>query len=182
MNKYIITILYFTILISCKKKCEDEQGLLTTEERSWLSYSGGEKLIFKSNNNQYDTLNVSDRIEYNTAVSHGSSGDCHPKQQSIVCRIVSHPPVLMDLTTYHKNQWSPTGKAFILTGGSVFNFLDYNPQNNILINGKTYNDVYIMNVDTSLFISKQIWCIYYTKQKGILRYDLTQGEYWEKIN
>jgi hypothetical protein len=184
MNKLcylIIFVAFLTFICSCNKKCEDEEGKLTVEELSWIPYSGGETLIFKGNNNQTDTLKVDDNVIYNTPVTGMNSSSCEPKQQSMICKI-SGSMRAMDISTNHKNEWSPDGKPYILTSVAVFNFMDYNPQSNILINGITYNDVYIMNVDTSLFTNKNIWRIYYTKQNGILRYDLTHGEQWEKIN
>ncbi|MFI5220414.1 MAG: hypothetical protein ACHQNT_13095 [Bacteroidia bacterium] len=180
MKNLIIIISAFIFFASCKKnECEDAEGNLTAEELSWLSYAGGESIEFKSNNNLRDTFYVGNKTNYDYLVS--SSG-CNAHQQSISCKIQNHATTSFVIWTKHKNEWSPEGKALIATSSDVFVFSDYSPQNNILINGNIYNNVYVMAVDTPAPNPKHIWRIYYTKQTGILRYDFTQGEQWEKIN
>ncbi|MEP7264758.1 MAG: hypothetical protein ABI772_09675 [Bacteroidota bacterium] len=181
-QKAVIIIFSILCIISCKKKCEDEEGLLTADELSWFSYAEGQTLIFKSNGNELDTFTVSAKTTYDTPVSHGSSGSCDPRQQSMFYVIKDNYLTGFNVSSYHNNEHTPDGRAFIITTDAVFNFTDFSPQNNILVNGNTYNDVYIMKTDTVNY-DPRIWCIYYTKQNGILRYDLTNGGgQWEKIN
>src|SRR4051812_37185603 len=106
MYRLFFTIFLLIIFTSCKKSCGDEDGLLTADELSWLPYNGGETRIFKSNSNKFDTLLVSPKETYHTPVSHGSAGSCHPKQQSILCRVGSTLTV-MDMGSNHKNGWAP---------------------------------------------------------------------------
>lgn len=172
-RKLLIVCICFSI-ISCKKKCEDEEGLLTADELSWFSYAEGQTIVFRSDSNELDTFTVSSKVTYNTPVSHGSKGSCDPEQQYMFYNIGNGILNGFSVNSYHNNEHTPDGRAFIMTTDAVFNFTDFSPRNNVMVNGNTYNDVYIMTTDTVNY-SVRVWQIYYTKQNGILRYDLTKG-------
>ena len=90
------------------------------------------------------------------------------------------------LTAIHSNQWFIDNNSDISYSANYkivdFVFADFTPQNNVLVNGNNYNNVYIMTCDTSKLTNPNVWRIYYTKQNGILRFDVTQGLQWERIN
>jgi len=55
-------------------------------------------------------------------------------------------------------------------------------QNNSMINGNTYNNVYVMQVDTATISTNIAWRFYYTKENGLLRSDLKERGNWEWVN
>jgi hypothetical protein len=181
MKKLLLFIFILISFVCCKKDCEDVDGNLTPAERSWFSYSGGEILIFKSNLNLIDTCHVgSENSQYN--LGYQQKEDACEHHQQMVSYKIDNSHFYFLLSVSHHNEWNPSGTAAINVQYRNFIFTDFTPQNNVLINGILYNNVYIMTTDTNGFSSQAVWRIYYTKLKGILKYDLTQGEQWVKIN
>ena len=186
-NFLIIILSVFIFITSCKKKekdCVDVEGDLSTEELSWLSYSGGEVLIFKSNVNLTDTFHVANKDCFYNVGYHESEDPCQHHQQCCSVQALNYHYVFT-IGACHYNQWNRDGSVYL--GYSQFEpfiFTDYTPQNNILINGHYYNDVYVMSTDTTSanFHAPGIWRVYYTKQNGVLRYDVTQSQFYERIN
>jgi hypothetical protein len=59
-----------------------------------------------------------------------------------------------------------------------YRFSNYTPQNNIIINGVTYNNVYVISMDTVGHASPAVWQVYYTQAKGILQFNSGGGHTW----
>lgn len=181
--KIFIPLIFLSVtLFSCEKKCSSTTGLLTQDELSWISYSGGEVLIFKSQQNVIDTIHIGNKIISSSA---GTSEDhpCTHPFQSVAVNISDFLDIVnLRLYNSHNDQWNSGAPSIEDSYGEHgFLFLNFTPQNNISINGNIYNSVYVMNIDTSTFTSPTIWKIYYTKANGILRYDFTKnGGVWEK--
>lgn len=170
-------------LFSCERKCTSTDGILTNNELSWVSYTGSEILVFKNLQGITDTLRVGSRLIQNNA---GTTEDnpCKHTYQSLSIDI--NDQAYLDLVSFgitisHHDTWNH-GQASVNQGSHTFSLTDFTPQNNILINGNLYNSVYIMSIDTSGFSVPAVWKIYYTKSGGILKYEFTQGDVWEKIN
>ena len=183
MKTLLSAISLILLLSSCTKDtCEDKYYYLTNDEISWLSYSGGEVLIFKSNDGLYDTSKVSNRI-LNYEGKHIFESKCSELYQnglinipladsgfSIVVKHIDNSASII-LPIPHTNSYFQFAK-----------FSDFSPQNNISINGTTYNNVYVMNLDTTNFLQPTVWRIFYTKQNGILKFDITKGQNWTRVN
>jgi hypothetical protein len=182
MKKIIVFALLSLTLYSCGKKCTSTSGLLTSDELSWIPYSGGEKLIFKNQNANIDTLYVGQRI---VGTNSGTTEDhpcTHPHQEIDISTSDFLSTASFGIYIAHGDQWNYGGaKGIDANGVSSFQFTNYTPQNNISINGNIYNSVYVMNIDTSTYTVPTIWKIYYTKANGILKYEFTKnGGVWEK--
>jgi hypothetical protein len=178
---------------SCEKTktCQDKYAYLNSNELSWLSYSGGEVLVFKNNFGIYDTTTVSNR-EFSFAGEHAPSDPKHECSNLYQIGSVklnwSDSAFVIGVSHYDQDHTENNNSASIgidlnyLNGSFQFaRFSDITPQNNITINGSIYNDVYVMNIDTTYYSKPTVWRIYYTKQHGILKFDVTQGQEWVKI-
>jgi hypothetical protein len=193
--KYTLVCLLIELLISsCEKDktCHDKYAYLNPDELSWLSYSGGEVLIFKSNDGIYDTTTVTNR-NFSFAGEHSPSDPKHECtnlyqigsieinwRDSSFAIFVSHYD---QDHAQNKNSASIGLGLNYLDGYFQFGrFSDLSPQNNISINGSIYNDVYIMSIDTTYYLQPTIWRIYYTKQEGLIKFDVTHGQEWIIVN
>ncbi len=56
---FSLSFLLLIVFVSCYKQCYRE---LSDEEKSRLGFKPGEKIIFKSNLNQFDTLEINSEI------------------------------------------------------------------------------------------------------------------------
>lgn len=171
-------------ITSCgEKKCEDPDanGYVNAEEETWLSYTPGEMLIFRRDIILVDTFWVGNRIS--EASPKQQIGDpCIYSQETLKCPISNRHGRDFELSVSHQNKYYVGSAGIVYDQQHMLKFSDYSPQNNIIIHGNTYNSVYIMTRDTTSFQSPDVWRFYYTKQNGILRFDITQGQQWERIN
>ena len=138
-------------------------------------------------------INLKDTFQVGNPTHNGSNGHsdypCQHHQDAIYYKISNAQNNLdFRIDVSHNAQWNP-GVAGISASvldsnfsrfNSSFIFSNFSPQNNIVINGQTFNNVYIMTRDSANFYG--VWKIYYTKANGILRYDFSHGDYWEKNN
>src|SRR5690242_5264269 len=78
MKNTLSLFLIALLLSSCEKSktCHDKYAYLNSDELSWLSYAGGEVLIFKSDDGIYDTTTVTSRY-FSFAGEHAPSDPKH---------------------------------------------------------------------------------------------------------
>jgi hypothetical protein len=183
MMKKIILILFIPFLFTaCRKPCEDSHNNCTPEELSWLAYYDAETIIFKRNDGVLDTIQVSQRHFHDVELSHASQdGQVCAKFLQIASHSLMGKHIIANIQVFGDNFQSP-----LLTLDTNINFnLEVTLQNNIIINGVTYNNVYIPSTDTLHFAQltyPKPWRAYYSKYSGLLRIDYTNGVFWEKIN
>src|ERR1035437_1858033 len=194
MKNAIIIFITCLLFVSCKQECNDDPNLTTTE-LSWLSYNGGEVLIFKSNSGLYDTAKIQNRvIGLYSCQTHSPSQCKHQTQEASVSGDFNIQDFNFEIHVGHLNSdCSGCGNYPYLTRYNPDNglyFSNFNPVNNIVINNISYNNVYILTEDTTHWISQpiseqgatDIWKIYYTQQNGILEFDYWHGLSWIRIN
>ena len=171
--KIFIIILFFTSFLSCKRECK-EDGSLTPDESAWISYVGGEQLIFRSNLGDTNYVTVDNVEIYFSPI--GEDGNCPRTQQN---KLVTVSPFQIAIRHGYA-YWSGISEGNM----DPFFFKDYPSQNNIVVNGNSFNNVFVMTKDTTGWYpaSKSVWKIFYTRQNGILKYFVTGGTAWEKIN
>lgn len=171
--RIFILILFFTSFLSCKKKCDDH-GTLTADESAWIPYSGGEQLIFRSNIGDTSYLTVGSVNIWERPV--GEDGMC---PRSIQTKYVDVGTFGIGISHLY-NQYS----GISVGNFEYLKFENYPLPTDVIINGVTCKDVYVMAYDTTKHSStpQYAWKIYYSRQKGILKYDVTGGKSWEKIN
>jgi hypothetical protein len=177
-------IVMCSVFISCGQECQDDPNL-NAQDLSWISmYSSDQLLHFKSDTGSIDTL----IITFDDLTMGNSDNGCIYKDQNDIVSanffdgsFSSVGNQIFDINIQHGNKYYyslqfPHGVPSLaqLNG---HNFSDYTPQNNIVINGISYNGVYVMpnyNIPNNF--------IYYTKQNGVIAYDDNNGHQWVKIN
>jgi hypothetical protein len=182
MKKFIILFLIPVLFADCGKRCEDEYETCTSKDLSWLCYYGHETLIFKRNDGIYDTLTASERDFRFTQLYPALHDNIHcGKYGQSVSVTISGKHIRASLETL-----SFDAPRIYIDSGQIYGLGGRTPENNIVINGLSYNDIYISNNhDTSQLAAlsyPKIWRIYFNKYFGLLRMDCTKGLYWEKIN
>jgi hypothetical protein len=194
MKNALVIFIFCLLFVSCKQECNDDPNL-TSSELSWLSYNGGEVLIFRSNSGLYDTVYIQNKnIDLNSCQTNSSSKCQHQTQEASISGNFKIQPFYFEIHVGHINSdcsgcgYYPYLTRYIPDNGLYFS--NFSPVNNIVINNITYNNVYILTVDTAHWIPQpiseqdatDIWKIYYTKQNGILEFDYWHGLSWVRIN
>lgn len=188
INQYLIAILIF-LAISCKdKNCYRD---LTVQEMRGLVYNDGEKIIFKSNTGLIDTATAK---TYN-AEKIESSEDC--KDYGIRYRR------LLDFSNRFPDSLFMTGdtshykavfgvelvKPEIKNENFIYPIISFygnfqfneNQKGTYTINNKQVSGVY--KIDSQINIAQfRVNTIYYSYDYGLLRIDLKNGDYIERIN
>lgn len=182
--KFLYYFIILTFIISCKKekKCEDVEGYLNSEEKSWLQFNEGEKWIFKNNLNETDTFIVGKTDSVLSLGYRQSEDPCehHSRQFNIRFHSNKHS-INYRLGVFH--QYQSSNKHLEATG--IFYFNDYSPSNGITINSITYNNVYtfVFQKDTTIINSSSfVWKTLYNKEKGVIQFFQKGGIIWTRIN
>jgi len=161
MKKYLIIVFGMILIGGCSKDCQDDSDL-TADELVWLNcYTDGQTAIFKSNTGLYETLKVSKFTEYNH--TNYEQGNC--QHQCQIAQGESGGPVIN--VTHYNQYWT---ESYSPPNIGQYKFSNYVPQNNVIINGVTHNNVYVMD------------STYYTKLDGVLAFPGYPGVEWYKIN
>lgn len=195
--KKIISIIFISVLFStCKKRdtpppCQDDLNL-TADDLSWNPYTNGEIIVFKSNTGLYDTGKIRSWVGFSDGGK--DANGCEHLTQILNVDIDSfqiNTGKIFELFVGHYNKWMngpfPNDAEYYGFysggyGGSGATLSNLTPQNNIIINSITYNNVYIISKDTTQNTNPQdIWRMYYTKQQGLLEFDCWHGLSWFKI-
>jgi hypothetical protein len=183
MKKYIVLLLIPMLFNGCMKKCKDQHDNCTPEELSWLPYQGGETFIFKSNDGVFDTTTAGERHYFDNQLSEGSmDGRQCARYFQTVSQCLSGKVIDVDIEALALESQGP---RIYNEGYPIMNIDKFPPQDNVTVNGITYNSVYIPYIDTTHFALStysNLWKVYFTKQKGLIRLDFTKGVFWERIN
>ncbi len=163
----------------CQPKCEDDPNL-TADELSWINcFRNGQMLIFKSDTGSYDTAIIYKKVEITgtLADSKGCPHSCQAGSVFLDGLKLNHG---FGIFVSHYNQWYPNNQNSAKISYDIINsgirFSNNTPQNNVAINGNTYNNVYILSgLPGPAFID-------YTKLNGVLSFDDYNGHRWVKIN
>ena len=190
MKKILFLSVVIFIFSGCKKPCRDEFNL-SDSDKEWLVYEKGENLIYKNSSGVLATdIVISKAISYGVDKYSGSIGDCekHYQQGTIEfsgdtkfknLSIVGHQSTPNPPYIYMENYG--TGKTY-----SYFFFISLGDttQDQVLINGQYYDNVYIVTVEDSsqILYDNYPWKLYFNKQKGILKFEEKNGETWERNN
>jgi|ERR1035437_3994462 hypothetical protein len=180
MKKILLLVFVWVMVEGCGPKCQDDPDL-TIDELSWVNcYSNRQILIFKSDSGSIDTLIAKKHIDSNNQRT-DNNGCIHNYQNAVVAIDSNSGGTLFNIRVQHGNKYYPYSGSY--TGGLAFAGIDAyqnfglssysfpTPQNNALINGTYYNNVYVM-----------LSGIYYTKQNGIISFNDNNGVQWIKIN
>jgi hypothetical protein len=164
MKRYLIIVFGMILIGGCEPKCQDDPNL-TAADLSWVPYTKGQVLIYKSNSGLYDTVVVDSSINY-------SIGGINGNNCQHVLQYAKYDVGNISIFVTHYNKYAVNTSVFSV---DIRYYNDYEisnltPQNNIVLNGNTYNNVYVVD------------SIYYTKQKGIIAFQGNPGVQWVLIN
>jgi hypothetical protein len=164
MKNLIFIIFAFCLIVSCEPKCTDDPNL-TSDELSWLPYTNGQMLIYKSDTGSFDTAYV--QTLFTTGDCVNDNNGCTHCYQIGGDRIKFNNGSEIDISVEHYNKWFPDNlnSAFMYE-----KFSNVTPQNNIILNGNSYNNVYI------------IGGVYYIKGYGVIAYTTYGVTKWVRIN
>lgn len=173
------SLVFISLLVmffySCKKKsCYRD---FTDEDKKQLVYSGGETIVFKSNINFVDTIFCS-LIAKNNGVMINHCGE--EDRQSLRLCISNSGSILglggccLSVLQPYADEGPPKPKLDLYG-----NFNDWQMPKAITINNKQVANVYRIN---SPGPGHYFNCIYWSFDYGILRFDKSNGEVWERVN
>lgn len=189
-NLLRIIILLTAIIIffnSCKRDCYRD---LTTEEMNRLAYSGGEQIIFKLNTGLIDTATAivqnSEQIDEDSkckdyGIRYRRFLDFSKNFPDSIFKTddTSHYKAGMSIQIYKPKKKE---KSFIYPEISFYGSYNFESaaKINLVVNGSTLSEVYALPVQeaTHFNVSK----IYFSFQYGLVRIDLVNGNYLERIN
>jgi len=182
LSSFCAIFLFLISVFSCKRDCDYSDENCTDEELSWISYNGGEALIFKNNFGNIDSTVVSQRVSTMERGGHEYEDPCTYLYQKIYLEIpLKHDLLKMSVSHYNAEFYYNANSAGIYNNSTTFYFSNYSPVQTFDLNGKIYNDVFIM-ADTTIISTNSLFRIYYTKLDGIIGYDYNGGEQWVRIN
>ena len=174
--RYLCLLFICFVIVSCRKK-ECDPGYLDAAEKAWIMYGGGQQVIFFSSSlQQHDTAVASDPIfEFGAGGYSQGQDDCGPHgtqygEQSLTFHSGNRP-----MNLYVDHDYNRLGTSAILnnclipeeTSGSMY------------INGHNYNDVRIIEMDSSVCADQYVWRYYLNQEFGILKFDRKNGPSWE---
>jgi hypothetical protein len=169
--------------ISCKKE-DDCSGCpqLSNEELNFICYNQGDKVVFKNDStNIFDTLTIYIKVINPTFCS----DPCNKPNGSVIANFsFSHLLKSGGIGIQSHNETPEIG--FDGPSYNSYNFpLSGNTQT-VTVNSTTYNDAYIVQVDSTTINHngdqlKVPWKIYYSKSKGFVRFFMVNGQTWSKL-
>lgn len=184
INFLILPLVCLLLFEGCGRRCSyNPSPDLTSEELSWMPYVNGQILIFQSDTGSVDTVNV--ETLRGGHLKQEVEDPCDVGYQAIGADIYTRGGVLQIYVAHYYPDYPQNYNSASINSSR---FSDASIQNNCVINGTAYNNVYVMNLNstwTSLFGGNNIdgpVKVYFTKQNGILRFDCANGHYWVKIN
>jgi len=197
MKKLLFFIFLTLIEMSCSQK-----SCLSTVDYEWMPYKGNERLEFVSNSGNTDTIFI---LKKDTIWSYPDAQSPVGLQCEVVRVFCRHTDSVVqdksirylenDFCSIRKNKNNHAVLSIsLLTKNATFyqiGLIDLdslNKQSPIIFKTKQkqYNDVYIINSkdyagsfhERADFVTK----LYWSKSKGLVRYDKKNKIYWELIN
>ena len=179
------------ILISCSCKCIKTN--LTKDEKQWFSvYKKGQKIIFKSNLGNLDTLSVTDKYE-----SYGNK-DCNCNEVGTIQNNMMN--IDLQSKICHNNSYCISGISISKDQIDQKCFPSFNifglyfsqihketlPTEQWLIlktSGKKCSHVYIFEdgINAKNYGNNYLKSFYWDKKEGLIRYDTSEGEVFELL-
>lgn len=172
-----VCMVIFSLLLhsSCKEDCDP--GNLDNEERAWITYFGGEQIIFFSSQLQtYDTAYATTpHYEFYAGGYSQGQDDCGPHgteggDQQLVFVNGNFQFVI---GAYH--DYGRMGTSASLNGNQI-------PEDGVgsmVILGHTYTDVRVIQLDSSACADQYIWRYYLNQEYGVLKFERKNGPSWE---
>ncbi|MBL0032849.1 MAG: hypothetical protein IPP27_11995 [Bacteroidetes bacterium] len=88
----------------------------------------------------------------------------------------------LSVSHFNYGNYYNENSAKLVAGNKEFKFSDFQPQQNIQVGSRTYNDVYVMESDPNHTSDYAVSKVYYTRNDGILGWNIKNGEEWGKVN
>ena len=169
------------IQISCKKDNCKDCSQLSNEELSFICYNQGDKVVFKNDiMNIMDTLLITykytERLYCNSTYC-GENGAIFANFTFSYLLNGGGIGILWhgDIPKFGFSGPNTTDYDFPLSGNTQ----------TVTINTIAYNDVYVVQMDSTSIASeykvKIPWKIYYSKSKGLIRLYMVNGQTWSKL-
>jgi hypothetical protein len=148
-------------------------------------YQVGNLLIYKSDQNYLDTfkvLEVSSNFRFLSYEGYcKEKGDYYENIQVVFSNKVDsvnnlgwikHSYYVIDASDNYMTEidWIDNKFEGFVYSGAV---------TSMLINSKTYTNVYMFTKDTTIITSNKMYKLYLSKKYGVIRYEFKNGTYWE---
>ncbi|MGD0709545.1 MAG: hypothetical protein ABR968_00020 [Bacteroidales bacterium] len=167
--------------LSCKKD-ECSGCYLTNDQLAFLIYTKGQKVIFKN-----DSTNILDTL-YAEGTAWGYSACSDPCNEQSGSAQVNFTFSNLNESQFWINagQGSSSYPFIQFFGKSDYTFFINPPTQIVTVNGTTYNDVYLAQIDSTNIDShgeklKVPWKIYYSKSVGFVRFYMMNGQTISKL-
>lgn len=197
MSKLLFLIVLTLIEISCSRK-----NRLSKADYEWMPYKGNEILVFVSNTGNVDTIFI---LKKDTIWGYPDAQSPFGLQCEIVSAFCRHTDSVIqgksirylesdffsiekDTNNHAVLRVGLTTKDAVFYRICLIDLDSLNKRPPVILKTKQnqYNDVYIINSEDYLgsfqkrndFVSK----IYWSKSKGLIRYDKKNEIYWELVN
>ena len=180
-----IIIVLFVILIEgcCMGSKRDVYYEFNSDEMSWQIYKLNDTLLFENQiGTQKKYIVLSIKKDTLPEMDKFGSG-CDIKHRSMITTSFARihdsltPPVLAGEITFEK---SSSGFYIQMHWESVYGYsLQDNSKDTLTIDGFKYTDLHTAKVDTTQY-KLDIWRWFYSKSKGITRFDASIGDVWTR--
>lgn len=190
--------IYFSavlFLVSCNRTIR-----LSDEDYSWMPYKGSETLVFKSNTGNIDTIFFvrKDTLwgypdpalstkKYEEVAIFSKHSDAHllNNQRLLENYFLKIKKTMSKKAELQIDLSAKDAKFYRLNSIKIDSLSNINPIS-FTTSYNQYNDVYIINAggytdsfqDRSNYVTK----VYWSKSKGLIRYDKKNNMYWELTN
>jgi hypothetical protein len=182
---FLLSFLFVLLVCSCQSnKCSYTPNRnLTAAELAWIScYTNNQEVKFKNELGDSMMMNVQAIIDASAPV-HSVEDPCDVGfQWGRNSLQAAGNYYIYNITIFvpHNYPDYPSNSANIScsTATGSYEFSNYTPQNNIIINSKPYNNVYVIKVDTFKSGAPAIWQLYYNQSNGVLQFNTGGGHTW----
>ncbi|HSY77792.1 MAG TPA: hypothetical protein VK890_13080 [Bacteroidia bacterium] len=174
MKYLLLTFILLISMYGCVPECGfDTNPNLTSDELSWLSYSNNQRVIFQNETGIMDTFTAVRSVQVMPPYHSQGSSPCDGGYQS--GKITLGQTLSIYIAHYYQFYANNQNSASI----NETKFSNAAIENNDTINGKIYNNVYVLSVDTTIYRSSDwVYKIYYTKANGVLKYYTSGNHVW----
>ncbi|HWY98887.1 MAG TPA: hypothetical protein VNY36_07380 [Bacteroidia bacterium] len=173
MKYLLLTFMLLLCIYGCVPECGyDTSPYLTADELSWLSYSNNQKVVFQNETGLIDTFTAVRSLEVLPPYHSQGSSPCDGGYQTGQITLGK----TLSINVSHYYQFYPNNRNSASINES--NFSNAAIENNDTINGKIYNNVYVLSVDTTYQHSGGVYKVHYTKANGVLKYYTNGSHVW----